>query len=255
MYFHYFVIISPWDRAGPSIWTNLNSLHPRMLCVKFGWNWLRGSGEEDFLILSMYFCCSLIISPWKRVGPFIWTNLNPFYPRMLCAKFGWNCPSGSGGEDFLITSIYFRYFVIISPWKRAVPFIWTDLNPLHPRMLCAKFGWNWPSGSEEEDENVKSLQTDGQTDRQTDRRTDRQTTDDRWSEKLTWHFSSGELKRAGPFFLTNVNPLPPRISCAKFGWNWPSSSGEQDVSISSMYFYYFAIISPWKGRGPSFEQT
>ena len=25
--------------------------------------------------------------------------------------------------------------------------IWTNLNPLHPRMYCAKFGWNWPSGS------------------------------------------------------------------------------------------------------------
>ena len=25
-------------------------------------------------------------------------------------------------------------------------------------MLCAKFGWNWPTGSGEEDENVKSLQ-------------------------------------------------------------------------------------------------
>ena len=36
-------------------------------------------------------------------------------------------------------------------------------------MLCAKFGWNWPSGSGEEDENVKSLQTDRQTDGQTDR--------------------------------------------------------------------------------------
>ena len=35
-------------------------------------------------------------------------------------------------------------------------------------MLCAKFGWNWPSGSGEEDENVKSLQTDRQTDGQTD---------------------------------------------------------------------------------------
>ena len=28
----------------------------------------------------------------------------------------------------------------------------------------------------------------------TDRQTDRQTTDNRWSEKLTWAFSSGELK-------------------------------------------------------------
>lgn len=30
-------------------------------------------------------------------------------------------------------------------------------------MLCAKFGKNWPSGSCEEDENVKSLQTKRQT--------------------------------------------------------------------------------------------
>ena len=28
-------------------------------------------------------------------------------------------------------------------------------------MCCAKFGWNWPSGSGE-DENIKSLQTDRQ---------------------------------------------------------------------------------------------
>ena len=27
-------------------------------------------------------------------------------------------------------------------------------------MLCAKFGWNWMSGSSKEDDNVKSLQTD-----------------------------------------------------------------------------------------------
>ena len=39
-------------------------------------------------------------------------------------------------------------------------------------MLCAKFGYNWPSGSGEEDENVKSLQTDERTDRRTDRETD-----------------------------------------------------------------------------------
>ena len=39
-------------------------------------------------------------------------------------------------------------------------------------MLCAKFGLNWPSGSGEEDENVKSLQTDRQTDGRTDGQTD-----------------------------------------------------------------------------------
>ena len=30
MYFHYLAIISPWRRAGPFIWTNLNLPHPRM---------------------------------------------------------------------------------------------------------------------------------------------------------------------------------------------------------------------------------
>ena len=69
MHFHYFVIISPWNRVGPFIWTNLNPLHPWMLSAKFGWNWFSGSREEDFLILSMYFCYFKIISPWKRVGP------------------------------------------------------------------------------------------------------------------------------------------------------------------------------------------
>ena len=85
--------------------------------------------------------------------------------------------------------MFFCYLVITSTWK-----IWTNLNPLHPRMLYAKFGWNWPIGSWEEVENRKSLQTDGQTDRRTDRRMDGQTTDERWSKKLTWAFSSGELK-------------------------------------------------------------
>ena len=54
-------------------------------------------------------------------------------------------------------------------------------------MFCAKFGWNWPSGSGEEDENVKSL-------RRRQQRQQRRTTDKLWSEKLTWAFGSGELK-------------------------------------------------------------
>ena len=75
------------------IWTNLNSLHPKILCAKFG--------EKNifFKISSMYFCYFVIISPWKRVGSFIWTNLNPLIPRMLCTKFCWNWSCGSGKED------------------------------------------------------------------------------------------------------------------------------------------------------------
>ena len=58
-------------------------------------------------------------------------------------------------------------------------------------MLYAKFGWNWPSGSGEEDETVKSL-SQGQ---QWRRRQRRRTTDKFWSKKLTWAFGSGELKK------------------------------------------------------------
>ena len=102
---------------------------------------------------------------------FIWVNLNPLHPRMFVAKFGCNWSSGSGEENYLISSMYFCYFLIISPWKKTGPFIWTNLNPLHQRMLCAKFDLNWPSGSGE-DENVKSL------------RQQQQWTTDFWSEKL-----------------------------------------------------------------------
>ena len=96
------------------IWRNLNPLHPRMLCAKIVWNWLSGSEEENFLNFVSVFLMFLIISLWKRVGPFIWTNLNFLHTRMLCAKFGWNWLSGSG-EDFKILSMYFCYFINISP--------------------------------------------------------------------------------------------------------------------------------------------
>ena len=39
--------------------------------------------------------------------------------------------------------MYFRYFVIISPWKGAGPFIWTNLNLLYQSMLRVNFGWNY----------------------------------------------------------------------------------------------------------------
>ena len=63
-------------------------------------------------------------------------------------------------------------------------------------------------------------------------------------------------KRAEPFFGTNLNPLHQRLLCAKFGWNWPSGSGEEDLYYNVlMCFSNFIIISPWKRIGPSFEIT
>ena len=74
-------------------------------------------------------------------------------------------------------------------------------------MLCTKFGWNWPSGSGEEVENVKSLQTDRQTDRRTDRRTDGQTDAGRQvirkahlTFQLRWAKNNNEVTAVPPNF-------------------------------------------------------
>ena len=87
-----------------------------MHCAKFGQKWLIGSGGEDFLISSMYFRYFVIISPWKRAGTFIWTNLNPLHPRIPSAQFGRKWLSGSGGEDFL------SFVNVFSPFHNYLPF-------------------------------------------------------------------------------------------------------------------------------------
>ena len=169
------------------IWRNLNPLHPRMLCDKFGWNWLSGSGEEFFLISSMYFHYFVIISPWKRAGPFNLNKLESPSPKDALCQVWLKLAQWSWRRRFFNFVNVFSLFRNYLPLVKGGPFIWTNLNPLHPRMLCAKFGWNWPSGSGGEDENVKSLQADRQTDRQTDGRTDRRRTtgDQKSSLKLS----------------------------------------------------------------------
>ena len=82
----------------------------------------------------------------KRTWPFIWTNLNSFNPRMLCAKFHRNWPSDSGERDFLMPS---SIFTVISLWKSQV-FYWNNSNPLHPMIIFTKFAWNWFSCSGED---------------------------------------------------------------------------------------------------------
>ena len=64
--------------------------------------------------MSIYFCYFVIISSWKKVGPFIWTNLSPHHPRMHCYKFGWNWPSGSW-EDL------FNFIIVFSLFRNYLP--------------------------------------------------------------------------------------------------------------------------------------
>ena len=79
--------------------------------------------------------------------------------------------------------MYFRYFTIISPWKRADPLFEQTWIPLTQGCFVPSLVEIGPVVLEKKTKMWKVY-----------RQTDRQTTDDRWSEKLTWAFSSGELK-------------------------------------------------------------
>ena len=81
-------------------------------------------------------CKNLSLLQPKVLGALLWVWLN-------LALWFWTTRS-------LIFVNVFHYFIIV--------FNWTNLNPLQPRILCTKIGWNWTSGSGEY-VNVKSLQT------------------------------------------------------------------------------------------------
>ena len=81
----------------------LNPLLPWMVCAnsaKFVLNWSTVSG--DLWILPFYFHYFVITSSWKRMWPFIWTNLNP---KDALFQVNWNWPSGSWEEDENINSL------------------------------------------------------------------------------------------------------------------------------------------------------
>ena len=123
----------------------LNPHHSSMLCAKFGLNWSSGSGEKDLYTLLLYFYYLLLSSHGIACGhsfELTWIPLTQACSVPCLVKIGLVVI-----ENFLkIPSMYFHL-----PLERAWPFKWTNFNPFHPSMLCAKFGRNWPSGSVEED--------------------------------------------------------------------------------------------------------
>ena len=150
----------------------------------------------------------LVVLKIVKAWPFIWINLNPLHPRMLCAKFGWNWPSGSK-EDFLILSIYFRYFVIISHWtlgKGRV--LWTPLSQecfvpslveIGPVVLKKKMKM-WKVYDNANNDNGQIL-----------------------------------IRKAHLSLWFRWANLYPRMFYAKFCWNWPNNLKERIFK----YFQYF----------------
>ena len=131
------------------IWIILNPLYPRMLCVNFGWNWPSSSEERILNIFKIILLFCYYIPLEKGVAlhlnklTWIHSTQKWFVPSLLkLTQWFW--------RRFLILSVQLYIFVIIPYCKRAWPFIWINLNLLHPRLHCTKFGWNLPSGSGEE---------------------------------------------------------------------------------------------------------
>jgi hypothetical protein len=143
---------------------------------------------------------SVIIPPLKRDWPFIRTNLNYLHQRIICTKFDWFWPAGFGEKDFSQFSVYFYYFATISPWLSLSfkdTWILSILGWFVPRLVKIS-----PVVLE------KKIFI--------------------WPHPIFFLFFViiSPLKRSWPFIWTNLNPLHPRMICAKFDWFWPAGSGE-----------------------------
>ena len=98
------------------------------------------------------------------------------------------------------------------PLKRSVSFYLNKLESLHSKDASCKIGWNCP-GYFGEDSKMSSMY-------------------------FRWSLLSPIWKSHNPMFEKTLIPLTQECLCAKFGWNWPSSSRE-DFHISLMLFRYY----------------
>ena len=135
----------------------LNSLHPRMHYMVFvklaHWFFFR---RRILNLVCIFVVLKLFPFNYKKTESFLEKGLTlhlnklefPLLKNDLCRVWlklaKWFCRG-----RYFIWSVYFYYFLIISPCKRAWPFIWAKVNSVHQRMHCAKLGWNCPYGFEE----------------------------------------------------------------------------------------------------------
>jgi hypothetical protein len=110
---------------------------------------------------------------------------------------------------FKIFSVYFYSFTIISPWKRGLPFIRTILSSRHIRIIYANFGYNWPSGSGEKVENVKSR-------RQTDDQKSSLELQLRWAKNYLTFYHWNEITIVSHIITSSRQKLPVQHTHAEF---------------------------------------
>ena len=131
MWFRYFVIYSPWERAGHSVNKFIGCI-----CAKFWWNWSSCFGEEDIIKFPQCIFVIFYFLPFEKSGTVrlnrhqypspkddlsqIWLKLATCLRRRRIKFRQWifanlllsplatgHCPSFEN-LDFTISSIYFR---------------------------------------------------------------------------------------------------------------------------------------------------
>ena len=118
--------------------------------IFFGWNWCSASGEDDFLKFRWSIFTLRYYHPLERGRAFPWTNLNLIHPKMLCTKFGWNCPIGSGVKFLNFVNIFFTISLLSTLGKGRCPSFeqtWIPFTHIALRQVWLKFR---PCGSGED---------------------------------------------------------------------------------------------------------
>ena len=109
MHFHYFNVIFPSKKDLPFNLINLISLHPRMHCANFVWNWQRGSGEYYWTSSkNFYYFAIIFILKWVRFfnwiicfSAFTFVGLSSVLIKRKCEKF-----TGKNDKDRQPTNFY-----------------------------------------------------------------------------------------------------------------------------------------------------
>ena len=164
-----------------------------MLCAKFGWNWLSGFGEEDFFNFINVFSLFRNYLLLEKGGALHLNKLEFPSPKDALCQVWLKLAQWFWRKRFFNFVNVFSLFRNYLPLEKGGALHLNKLESPPPKdVLCQVWlklaQWFWRRRWKCE------KFTDRQTDGRTNGRTDRQTPDDRWSEKLTWAFSSGELK-------------------------------------------------------------
>ena len=81
------LLLSPdWKRAWLFIWRNMNSLYPKMICGKFGWNWSSSSGEDFFFKFVNVFSQIRNYLPLEKGGACHLNNIESPSPKDALCK-------------------------------------------------------------------------------------------------------------------------------------------------------------------------